>query len=217
MDASTCPEWQYLDIARGEILDAVPLDGQVIGSIGCGKARTESMLVEQGRTVYGADISEAAIRIAASRISKAIVISQDSAMPFPAHSLDGLILADLIEHMPNAKARLKSFAGMVKPGGWILISVPNMRSVESMWQLAVRGDWPENPMGIFDETHLQFMSHKRLLRWAIETGLTFESWHDCYDYRSIRRAIYKMIDFFTLRALRSFTNFEVVGVFRNPS
>ncbi len=44
----------------------------------------------------------------------------------------------------------------------------------------VRGDWPEEPLGIFDATHLQVLSAGRLMRWCRSAGLRPERWFDKY-------------------------------------
>lgn len=103
---------------------------------------------------------------------------------------------------------------MVKNGGWVVISVPNMRYIGALLQLSVRGDWPEHPLGIFDSTHIQFMTHKRLHRWSLAAGLSLEKWFDCYDYRFFHRNFSRAANICTGRLLRSFLTFEVQGRFR---
>src|SRR5581483_7885087 len=171
----------YSDTVRDDILRMIPPDGKTIGSIGCGTAATEAKLVEQGREVHGVDIAEEAIRLAAGRLTSARLISADDRNPFPTASLDGLILADVIEHIPCAWKALASFVEAVRPGGWVVISVPNMRGTEAMYQFLVKGDWPERDIGIFDRTHLQVMSKKRLARWCRDAGLAVEQWFPRYD------------------------------------
>ena len=134
--------------------------------------------------------------------------------PFEDNSLDGLILADVLEHLPMAWLKLRSFAKAVKPGGWVVISVPNNRYIEALVPLLVKGEWPEYPMGIFDETHLQVMTHKRLDRWCRAAGLRKEREFDCYDFRFVRRNIYRVINLASFRLLRSFLTFEVQARFR---
>jgi 2-polyprenyl-3-methyl-5-hydroxy-6-metoxy-1,4-benzoquinol methylase len=109
----------YDDVIRDDILTMIPADGRVIGSVGCGYAKSEAMLVLQGREVHGVDISPRAIELASTRLTSARVVSPEERMPFEPDSLDGLILADVIEHMPQAWDYLACFARMVKPGaGW---------------------------------------------------------------------------------------------------
>lgn len=219
MDDAKAParQYGYIDDVRSDIIGMIPSDGRIIGSIGCGRAGTEGLLVERGREVHGVDVSAEAIATAKSRLTSARVMLPDERMPFDECSLDGLILADVIEHMPFAWERLRLFANMVKPGGWVVISVPNMRYLNALTELVVKGEWREVPMGIFDETHLQVMTHKRLDRWCRAAGLERQQWFDRYDHRFIYRNIYRILNRLTLKFGRSFFTVEVQGVFRRPT
>ncbi|MDR3620747.1 MAG: methyltransferase domain-containing protein [Paludisphaera borealis] len=203
----------YPDMVRQNILRMIPPDGLVIGSIGCGYATTESVLASQGREVHGVDLSAQAIEVAKTRLASARVVAPDEGMPFERESLDGLILADVIEHLPMAWNRLSLFAEMVKPGGWVVISVPNMRYCEALGTL-ICGEWPEHPTGIFDETHLQVMTHRRLLRWCEGAGLRLDRWFDAYHYSFYKRNICRVVNLASFRLLRGFMVFQVMGRFR---
>ena len=207
-------DYVYVDGFRDDIYRMVPPDGRVIGSIGCGRGATEARLVAEGRAVHGVDVSADAIATARDRLTSARIIGQSEAAPFEEASLDGLILADVLEHLPEAWDKLKSFSRAVKPGGWVVLSVPNNRYIEALVPLGVRGEWPETPMGIFDRTHLQVMTHKRLDRWCREAGLTKEAEFDCYDFRFVRRNIYRLLNLATFRLLKGFLTFEVQARYR---
>ena len=170
-DVKTSANYPYPDVPRIDILAMVPADGKVIGSVGCGTGCTEGILAEQGREVHGVDISPEAVETARGRLASARLISPEDRIVFPNNSLDGLILADVIEHIPAAWDALASFARAVKPGGWVVISVPNMQSVYVLIRFMILGDWPERPRGIFDRTHIQMMSRRRLTRWIDGAGL----------------------------------------------
>lgn len=203
----------YLDVAQENVIRMVPPDGKVIGSFGCGYGTTESVLASQGREVHGVDISPEAIEVAKTRLASARLISPDDDKPFEQESLDGLILADVIEHLPMAWNRLRSFSQMVKPGGWVVISVPNMRYYEALGTL-IGGEWPEHPMGIFDQTHLQVMTHRRLLRWGEGAGLSLDRWFDAYHYSFMKRNLCRAVNLASLKLLRGFTVVQVQGRFR---
>ena len=207
-------DYVYLDEPRPDIERMIPADGKVIGTIGCGRAATEARLVHEGREVHGVDVSSEAIEAARTRLTSARVIDPGEEQPFEENSLDGLILADVLEHLPMAWLKLKSFARAVKPGGWVVISVPNNRYVEALVPLLMKGDWPEYPMGIFDETHLQVMTHKRLDRWCREAGLRKEAEFDLYDFTFFKRNLYRAINLATFRLFRSFLTFEVQARYR---
>ncbi len=204
----------YQDQCHQNILAMIPDDGKVIGSIGCGYATTEKVLIDRGREVHGVDVSARAIEVAKTRLTSARLVSPEDDQPFEPDSLDGLILADVIEHMPMAWERLKSFAQMVKPGGWVVISVPNMRYIEALGTFVVKGEWREDPLGIFDQTHLQVMTHRRLKRWGEAAGLKHERWFDTYHFSFIKRNLCRAANLGSFRLLRSFTTFQVQGRFR---
>ena len=210
-------DYVYLDEVRPDIYRMIPPDGKVIGTIGCGRAATEAQLVREGREVHGVDVSPEAIEAASARLTTARVIQPTEEAPFDDNSLDGLILADVLEHMPLAWLKLRSFARAVKPGGWVVISVPNNRYVEALVPLLFKGDWPEYPMGIFDETHVQVLTHKRLDRWCREAGLRKEAEFDLYDFSFLKRNIYRALNLATLRLLRSFLTFEVQARYRRTA
>lgn len=210
-------DYVYLDEARPDIYRMIPPDGKVIGTIGCGRAATEAQLVREGRDVHGVDVSPEAIEAASARLTTARVIQPTEESPFEDNSLDGLILADVLEHMPLAWIKLRSFVRAVKPGGWVVISVPNNRYVEALIPLLLKGDWPEYPMGIFDETHVQVLTHKRLDRWCREAGLRKEAEFDLYDFSFLKRNIYRALNLATLRLFRSFLTFEVQARYRKTS
>ena len=200
----------YQDIARSDILRMVPPDGHVIGSIGCGYAATELELVKQGRHVHGVDISPEAIERAATRLTSAKVISSNDREPFAVNSLDGLILADVLEHIPRAWSALQHFTRAVKPGGWVALSVPNMRNLHVLRTFWLGGEWPEQPIGIFDETHVQVMSKRRLVRWCGAAGLRVEKWFDRYGPAGPRRELlYKTLDAASLRLFNSWFLFQL--------
>jgi 2-polyprenyl-3-methyl-5-hydroxy-6-metoxy-1,4-benzoquinol methylase len=207
----------YSDVIRDDILRMIPADGRVIGSVGCGYAKSEETLVLLGREVHGVDISPRAIEPASTRLTSARVVSPEERIPFEPDSLDGLILADVIEHMPQAWDYLACFARMVKPGGWVVISVPNMRYVSALATFVLGSEWPEDPLGIFDGTHLQVMTHRRLNRWALQAGLELQRWHDKYDHRFVRRNACRLVNRMTFGFLRSFLTYQVQGVFRRTT
>lgn len=202
-------DYPYLDLVHQYILDMVPEDGKQIGSIGCGSGATEAALMRQGREVHGVDISPEAIEIARTRLTSARVIAPDNISPFEDSSLDGLILSDVIEHIPAAWDVLASYTRAVRPGGWVVISVPNMRSINVVVQFFLLGDWPEKPMGIFDRTHLQVMSVRRLRRWCEHAGLTVEKWYDRYEDHSWRGRMARILDPLTLRLFHEFFTFQI--------
>ena len=207
-------DYAYLDLPRPDIYRMIPADGKIIGSIGCGRGATEARLVAEGREVHGVDVSPQAIEDARPRLTSARLIKPSEVSPFPESSLDGLILADVLEHLPMAWNKLRSFARAVKPGGWVVISVPNNRYADALFPFLFGGDWREQETGIFDQTHIQVMTHKRLDRWCRAAGLSKEVEFNCYDNRFLQRNIYRIMNLTSFGLLRSFFMYEVQARYR---
>jgi len=202
--------YHYTDVVRDDILRMIPADGTVVGSIGCGTAASEAVLVKNGRLVHGVDVSAEAVRIAAPRLTTARVISPEDRHPFDNDSLDGLILADVLEHIPAAWEALNSFARTVRVGGWLVISVPNMLYLEALFQFLVKRDWPESSTGIFDRTHIQFMTARRLQRWCEASGLEIERSFRRYDPNGPRRhRASRLLDTMSFGLLREFCTYQI--------
>ena len=203
--------YRYPDAIREDILRLVPEDGKVIGSIGCGTAATEAVLVQRGREVHGVDVSPEAVDVARMRLTSARLVKPDNLEPFPRASLDGLILADVIEHLPAAWDALQQFAFALKPGGWAIISVPNMLYLEALFTIIWKRDWPEQEIGIFDRTHQQFMTRRRLIRWCGGAQLSIEHWADRYDPNGPRRyRISRLLDVLSLGLLHEFCAYQLL-------
>jgi 2-polyprenyl-3-methyl-5-hydroxy-6-metoxy-1,4-benzoquinol methylase len=212
--------FHYGRLPREDLLQAVPADGSVIGSIGCSNGATEAVLVRAGREVHGVDLDPDAIEVAKERLTSARVVQPGDLTPFDENQLDGLILGDVIEHIPCAWSALASFTRMVRPGGWVLISVPNMRYYPALAHFLLRGEWAEAELGIFDKTHLQVVTKRRLIRWCRFAGLEIEKWHDKYHFLRPRRD--PLLDKWTFGLLHEFFMYQFVVVCRrrgepNPS
>lgn len=201
----------YGEGVRNDVLRMIPPDGHVIGSIGCGKGATEAILVGQGREVHGVDVAPEAIVVARERLTSARLIAPDDRRPFAPNSLDGLILADVLEHIPRAWEALGQFVQAVRPGGWVVISVPNMRYWNAAWRFVVQGDWPEEQVGIFDSSHVQVMTHRRLERWCRSTGLQIIRWFDQrYDGTCPTLARFRLLaDLITFRVFHSWFQYQI--------
>jgi 2-polyprenyl-3-methyl-5-hydroxy-6-metoxy-1,4-benzoquinol methylase len=204
--------YQYGVGVRKDLLAMVPADGKVIGSIGCGNGITEYEFVKQGREVHGVDVLAEAIEQAKTRLTSARVIDPSETRFFEPDTLDGLILADVIEHVPLAWNALKDYVAAVKPGGWVAISVPNMRGLRVLGDFIIKGDWPEHEMGIFDKTHIQMMSRKRLDRWCAGAGLAPEkrfARYSCSGKWPVR-----VLDAVSLGLLHDWLQMQIQAVYR---
>jgi 2-polyprenyl-3-methyl-5-hydroxy-6-metoxy-1,4-benzoquinol methylase len=83
---------------------------------------------------------------------------------------DVVILGDVIQHLTDPLSTLRQAVGLLRPGGLILLSVPNF----GHWYPRLRvgtGLFGYDRRGILDDTHLRFFTRRSLLRLVRRAGL----------------------------------------------
>jgi len=84
------------------------------------------------------------------------------------------LLLDVIEHTPDPRATLERTASALRPGGTLLVSVPNIAHWSTRLGLLL-GRFEYASSGILDRTHLRFFTRRSFLRTLREAGLSVES------------------------------------------
>ncbi len=83
------------------------------------------------------------------------------------------LLLDVIEHTPDPRATLASTASRLKPGGTLLVSVPNVAHWSVRFSLLL-GRFEYAASGILDRTHLRFFTRRSFLGTLRDAGLRVE-------------------------------------------
>ena len=83
---------------------------------------------------------------------------------------DAIIFGDVLEHLRNPRAVLEKLSGLLKPGGKILISIPNVANIWVRLNLLF-GRFDYTRVGILDETHLRFFTLKTAKQLVVDSGL----------------------------------------------
>ncbi len=94
---------------------------------------------------------------------------------FPAHAYDAIILADVLEHLRFPERILPQLAGLLKPGGACLISVPNIAYGGLIAEL-LEGRFDYRSEGLLDRTHLRFFTRDSLAALFDGTGWHAREW-----------------------------------------
>ncbi len=93
---------------------------------GCGTGGNFPMLARRGR-LFATDANETAIGFAQARglaqIERGFL---PSAIPFGTQRFDLIVMTDVLEHLDDQAGTLRGLHARLRPGGWLLITVPAM-------------------------------------------------------------------------------------------
>lgn len=147
-----------------ECLDARDLAGGSWLDAGCGTGTLSRLLAERGCTVLGVDAAiemvEAAGQLAQGADWSVQVkfewVETIARLPLLSESCDGILCSSVLEYAADVDACLKEFARVLRPGGLLLVSVPNRHSIVRLIQAGCHclGKW-------LGQRWVAFLDHSR--------------------------------------------------------
>jgi 2-polyprenyl-3-methyl-5-hydroxy-6-metoxy-1,4-benzoquinol methylase len=140
--------------------------------IGCGEGFLAERIAAHGNRIVGIDL----LPVPRMRHAFADYISADishglgDVLPaLGGRRFDKILLMDVLEHLEQPETLLTQCRGLLKPGGTILVSVPNVANVTVRLGLLF-GRFEYQPRGILDATHLRFFTRKSIRRMIEAAG-----------------------------------------------
>lgn len=197
--------WAY-DNPRDEVTVLVPPSATRVLDVGCSTGLMAESLRDRGHQVTGIETDPYLASFARPRTDH-LVEGDVEVMATGGHDpggpFDCIVLADVLEHLRDPWSVTRWAAGLLAPGGCLVISVPNIRHAETFWALAVRRRWPYKDVGIFDRTHLRFFARHNLPGLLDGTDLVIAELHRSYllthDQSRINRLAHLLGDLGTLQ------------------
>jgi len=74
------------------------------------------------------------------------------------NNFDYVICGDVLEHLKDPYKVMQRISKWLKPGGKILVCLPNVRNYRLLNDLVFHGKWEYVAAGILDKTHLRFFT-----------------------------------------------------------
>ena len=111
------------------IADALEPGARIL-EVGCGTGTLLSLLDKRGFEVQGVENSPHAVR-EAHNLGLNVFQGNLFEAHLPAASFDAVVLKHVIEHLPSPSAALKEINRILKPGGQVILWLPNADSFEA--------------------------------------------------------------------------------------
>ena len=182
---------RYFRDAKPAFLQLIDPRGLRVLDLGCGGGHNGALLKKAGaREVVGVERDPGAAREARGRLDR--VVECDLAELDPDElgdeTFDAILASDVLEHLYDAEGVLARAVTRLRPGGAVVISLPNISNVYVFSQLLLK-TWPRRSSGIFDRTHLRFFAKRDMVRLLRSAGLRVLRVEPYFTrYRAVRTA-----------------------------
>lgn len=162
------------------VLEAHARSGEPWLDVGCGDGRTAGVwLVTRGCEYVGVDLSATAVEQARELGLDARVIRDASELPFEDDAFAGVLAVDVLEHLFEPQRAVAEFRRVLRPGGFLFVSLPNVAYWRRRLELLLIGRF--DPLGDdrsvgepWRDPHIRFFSPKTLARMLESEGFAAE-------------------------------------------
>jgi ubiquinone/menaquinone biosynthesis C-methylase UbiE len=158
-DAPADPEpWQW-ERRRALLLGEVR-PGERVLDLGCGAGRFVAALREAGAEPVGVELAEAALDRARANAPGADLrlVADDGSLPLEHASVDLVWCSEVLEHVPDTAHLLLEVRRVLRPGGRLLVTVPDHPRVRTALKALTRFEAHFDPLG----QHVRFYTRRSL-------------------------------------------------------
>ena len=129
--------------------------------VGCASGDIAVELGRMGYRVHGIDFEPQRLERArqlAARYGLDLVFTQSSFDDLaPGDPFDGILLGEVLEHFSDPAAMLRKVGQLLKPGGRVILTTPNMPSLQNRLKFGLLGRFPDN-----NREHRYYFDDRRL-------------------------------------------------------
>ena len=150
--------------------------GRRLLDVGAADGYLSEILTARGWTVTAVERDPDRAERARGKCQELIVADLAEALGKLSGPFDAIVCGDVLEHLGDPLAALRSVNQSLAPGGLVVVSVPNVAHLFMRLSLLLgRFDYADR--GILDRTHLRFFTRRTLLAMLAGAGLQVAELH----------------------------------------
>ncbi len=167
----TVPQAHYYANPRPEMMRYLPESATRLLDVGCGGGAFAAQAAQLlGCEAWGVEPVATVADQARQRLAHVVKAPFAAGLELPAAGFDAIVFNDSLEHMVDPWAALDYSRSLLAPGGCVVASIPNVRYIDNLKDLLLRGDWRYVDEGILDRTHLRFFTRKSIIETFEASG-----------------------------------------------
>ena len=169
----------YHDLVRRDVFPLLPEHVGAVLDFGGGVGATSAELRASGRAERAVLFDQVAGNaLPAVDTVEALDLNDGAAVeaalaktgPF-----DTILALDILEHLVDPWATVALLDKALRPGGSLIVSVPNINNLIVVVPLVFRGRFEYQDAGVLDRTHLRWFTRKSAIELATCSGMKLEA------------------------------------------
>lgn len=136
-------------------------------------------------------------------------------LPFDDDYFDVILCGDVLEHLVDPWTMVRRLSACLKPGGYFIASMPNVREIKTLSKIILKGKFKYDDAGILDRTHLRFFCKRDMLDLFEHSNLEILS--TTSNLKLLGRGKRLLLNKLTLGAFSEFLEGEYLIVARKGS
>ena len=208
----------YFSRARHDILPLLPPQSNNCLELGAGTGATLAWLKSLKRVQHTTGIELMAIWEEQGQANSDHWITGDAVaevQKLEMGSYDLILCLDVLEHLLDPWAMVDQLALRLKPGGFLIVSLPNLRTAKVLARLLFNGRFDYAEQGIMDSTHLRWFTRHSALELLNRAPLKVQQWLPTANAPSSKSAIANALTLGVLADL--FTEQFLISAQKSPT
>ncbi|HZO33808.1 MAG TPA: class I SAM-dependent methyltransferase [Gaiellaceae bacterium] len=164
----------YFAQERPELVAQLPVELGRVLDVGCGSGGVGRAIRPHAVRLVGVELDEEAAAAARATYDDVLVGDVVARLPELDEQFDTILAYDVLEHLPDPLAALRTLRTLAAPNALLHVSVPNARHFSLVRDLVFRGTFGYTEWGHRDSTHLRWLTRRDLVDLLEAAGWSVE-------------------------------------------